>query len=112
MKFCPDCNNLLYYLESEDSIYLVCHNCGHKEDNENNVLLTKLYKNNVQFSTTSNQYYKFDPTLPHTKHRICQNKDCPSNKDESLREAVYLTDKTTLQLLFICCVCNAEWKYS
>lgn len=112
MKFCPECNNLLYYLESNDTIYLECNNCGHKEENDKNVLLTKLYKSDAEFSMSSNINYKYDPTLPRTIHRPCPNKDCKSKKDKSLQEAVYLTDKVTLQQLFICCECNTEWKYT
>ena len=71
MKFCPECNNLLYYLESNDTIYLECNNCGHKEENDKNVLLTKLYKSDTEFSMSSNINYKYDPTLPRTIHRPC-----------------------------------------
>jgi len=113
MKFCPKCSNLLYHIEDSDTIILKCHNCGHKEENSDNVLVTTLYKKSNEPETVSNEFSIYDPTLPRTIHRQCPNDKCMSRKDNSLQEAVFKTaDKTTLELIYICCVCQTEWKYS
>jgi len=112
MKFCENCNNLLYFAETEDGIILKCHNCGFNQDNDNNILSTNLYKSNNTQSSSSNEYCIYDPSLPRTIYRKCPNEKCESIKDKSLQEAVFITDKVTLQQIFICCVCKTEWKYS
>ena len=112
MKFCEKCSNLLYYTESEDGIMLKCHNCGFMQENHNNILATNLYKNSDTQSVASNEYSIYDPSLPRTIHRKCPNEQCESLKDKKLQEAVFITDKVTLEQIFICCVCKTEWKYS
>ena len=112
MKFCENCNNLLYFSETENGILLKCHNCGFSQENDNNVLSTNLYKSNETESSQTNQYCIYDPSLPRTIHRQCPNEKCQSIKDKSLQEAVFITDKVTLQQIFICCICKTEWKYS
>lgn len=112
MKFCPECNNCLYHREHDEKLILKCNNCGFKEDFKKNVIETKLYKSDVLFSMETNNYTVNDITLPRTIHRKCPNEKCKSKTDPKLQEAVFITDKNTLELLYICCVCNTEWKYS
>lgn len=112
MKFCENCNNLLYLFESEEGLLLKCHNCGFTQENDNNVLLTNIYKDINTHNNENHNYCIYDPTLPHTIHKKCPNENCESLKNKELQEAVFITDKTTLQQLYICCVCKTEWKYS
>ena len=53
-----------------------------------------------------------DPTLPKVNNILCPNDDCPTNKDGTPKEVVYLKyDKDNLKYLYMCCVCHHSWKH-
>lgn len=111
MKFCKECNNKLYPTEDDEKLINVCMDCGNKEEYTDNIVERRVYKISQINNLERNKYLIYDNTLPHTIHKICPNQNCPTKKDKSLQEAVFITDKVTLKVTFICTVCNTEWKY-
>ncbi|CAI0626646.1 unnamed protein product [Linum tenue] len=73
MKFCRECNNILYPKEDRDQKLLLyaCRNCDHQEVAENYCV----YRNEVHHSAAERtqvlQDVAADPTLPRTKDVQC-----------------------------------------
>ena len=113
MKFCQKCNSILYPFEENSKLYLKCNNCGFKESHNEKVVFTLSYKNNnSQLNSISNKYVIYDNTLPRTCKKICPNEECESNKDESKREVVFYPMPKTMEMIYVCCLCKTEWKYT
>jgi DNA-directed RNA polymerase subunit M/transcription elongation factor TFIIS len=112
MKFCKECNNKLYLIEDNEKLMNLCNDCGFKEEFTDSIIEKRVYKTSQVTDTEKNKYLIYDNTLPHTIHKICPNQECPVKKDDpNLQEAVFITDKVTLKITFICKHCNTEWKY-
>ena len=113
MKFCNICENMLYSTESENKLFLKCKNCGFKEEQKNAIVATKIYKDSGDSADNSiNKYLIYDPTLPRTNKKKCPNPLCETQKNKSKQEAVFFPIDETMKLVYICKVCNTEWKYS
>ena len=127
MKFCKDCENMLYIrLLSEDSNKLIyyCRNCGNTYDDIDKDNVCVLNSNvNMQdkgYLQDINEYTKLDPTLPRTQNIKCPNQSCPSNHtgDDSSKltnknEVIYLRyDDINLNYVYICTQCDTTWKTS
>ncbi|KAG0564369.1 hypothetical protein M758_8G100700 [Ceratodon purpureus] len=75
MKFCRECNNILYPREEREKKVLLyaCRNCDHQEVADNNCV----YRNEVLHSADERtqvlQDIASDPTLPRTKNVRCAN---------------------------------------
>lgn len=110
MKFCPECDSMIYYKEEDNILYEVCENCGYKDECKDRVIASTNY-GNLQI-TEAKGYARYDNALPRTIHKECANTDCPSRKDKSKQESVYYPDKLTMKLIYICVVCNTQWQYS
>ncbi|RLM75613.1 DNA-directed RNA polymerase II 14.5 kDa polypeptide [Panicum miliaceum] len=73
MKFCRECNNILYPKEDRDrrTLFFACRNCEHQEVSDNNCV----YRNEVHHTagerTQVLQDVASDPTLPRTKTVRC-----------------------------------------
>jgi len=73
MKFCRECNNILYPKEDRENKILLyaCRNCDHQEIAENNCV----YRNEIHHAagerTQILQDVASDPTLPRTKTVRC-----------------------------------------
>ena len=112
MKFCPECSSMLYYIEENAALYGKCKNCGYSAECHDRIIESVIYKINNIHSTESKNYLRYDPTLPRTIHKKCPNNDCPSRKNKVLQQAVFYPDQTTMKLIYICTVCNTEWRYT
>lgn len=125
MKFCKDCENMLYIrLLSEDSNKLIyyCRNCGNTYDeiDKDNicVLNSTVNAQDKAYLQDINEYTKLDPTLPRTQNIKCPNQSCPSNHvhDDSSKltnknEVIYLRyDDVNLNYVYICTQCDTTWK--
>ena len=111
MKFCSNCNNILYTRENNGELISQCSACGHTEKCEDTIIEQKNYKSDY-FGNVNNKYLRHDNTLPYTAHKKCPNVTCESQNDKSKQEAIFITDKSTLSLIYICTACNTEWKYT
>ena len=123
MKFCNECNNMLYIrLLKEDSNKLIyyCRNCGNSYDeiNKDNicVLNTVITSKEKAYLQDINEYTKLDPTLPRTLNIKCPNQSCLSNEKSDLgelskNEVIYLRyDDINLNYVYICTQCDTVWK--
>jgi len=136
MRFCTNCDNVLYTsLSDNDSNSLIyyCRHCGNKDpiSQEEMVIVmnTQLKKTQMNFSSFINEYTKFDPTLPRLMKK-CPNENCATNKrkngsssaagdddteggakkyDEK-SETLYLRyDDNELKYLYMCTVCDTVY---
>jgi len=112
MKFCPECNSLLYFIEEENILYISCRTCGYKDQTDEKLIEKNIYKNVHHMNIENISYFRYDNTLSRTIHKKCPNEDCLSHKDTKLQEAVFYNDPDSMKLVYICVVCNTEWKYA
>lgn len=133
MRFCSNCDNVLYTSLSENdgnSLVYYCRHCGNKDAASQEemvvVMNTQLKKTQMNFSSFINEYTKFDPTLPRLMKK-CPNENCATNKhrggsgtagadatsgaaDEGKSETLYLRyDDNELKYLYMCTVCDTVY---
>ena len=123
MKFCKECNNMLYIgIDADDSNKLTyyCRNCGTVDNTiatEGHCILnTQLKKGEQKFYHIINQYTKMDPTLPRLTNIKCPNESCVTNASASSdkkdkTEIIYMRyDDNNLKYVYICSDCDTIWK--
>ena len=118
MKFCNNCDNMLYIkiIDDKDLTYY-CKNCGWIKDHDSkdidNCIYSKNYTNEkISYKWMINKDLCHDPTLPKVNNILCPNDDCPTHKDGTPKEVIYLKyDKDNLKYLYMCCVCHHSWKH-
>ncbi|KAI8565988.1 hypothetical protein RHMOL_Rhmol02G0004500 [Rhododendron molle] len=73
MKFCRECNNILYPKEDKEQKILLyaCRNCDHQEVADNNCVYRNEIHHSVAERTQVLQDVAADPTLPRTKSVRC-----------------------------------------
>eukprot|EP00898_Chlorokybus_atmophyticus_P004640 jgi/Chlat1/5177/Chrsp33S05164 len=110
MRFCRECNNMLYPREEKERKVLLyaCRICDHTEAADNNCV----YRNEIHHSederTQILQDVSADPTLPRTKDVKCVK--CGH------REAVFFQatsrSEEGMTLFFVCCNanCGHRWR--
>ncbi|XP_031264526.1 DNA-directed RNA polymerases II, IV and V subunit 9A [Pistacia vera] len=111
MKFCRECNNILYPKEDREQKILLyaCRNCDHQEIADNNCV----YRNEVQHSVSEttqilNADVAADPTLPRTKAVRCSN----CNQGEAVFFQATARGEEGMTLFFVCCNpnCGFRWR--
>ncbi|KAK2644414.1 hypothetical protein Ddye_019609 [Dipteronia dyeriana] len=110
MKFCRECNNILYPKEDKDQKILLyaCRNCDHQEVAENNCVYRNEVFHSVGERTQVLQDVAADPTLPRTKAVRCTK--CQHG------EAVFFQATSRgeegMTLFFVCCNpnCGHRWR--
>ncbi|KAK1653758.1 hypothetical protein QYE76_071564 [Lolium multiflorum] len=110
MKFCRDCNNILYPKEEKDKRVLLfaCRNCEHQEVADN----TCVYRNEVQHAAAERrqvlQDVTSDPTLPRTKYVRC----AACGHGESVFFQAASRGEELMTLFFVCCnpSCGNRWR--
>ena len=109
MKFCRQCNNMLYSIEErENKAYMKCRNCPYEEEVQQVVYEHDLQQDtSVQYSI--NPYLKYDPTLPIFTTMVCPNDACPTRGKESNIVGIKL-DPVNVSWLYQCAVCDTTWK--
>lgn len=124
MKFCNNCDNMLYIrLLKEDSNKLIyyCRNCGNTDEelNKDNLCVsnTNIASKDKAYLQDINEFTKLDPTLPRTQNIKCPNQSCPSNHKSddptitNKNEIIYLRyDDVNLNYVYICTQCDTVWK--
>ena len=129
MKFCNNCDNMLYirlFEEGSNKLIYYCRNCGFTSDEITKqnicVLNTDVASKEKSYLQDINEFTKLDPTLPRTRNIKCPNQSCPSNQDfdpdtgepiEKQNEVLYIRyDDTNLNYVYICTQCDTTWKTS
>ncbi|CAH9066154.1 unnamed protein product [Cuscuta europaea] len=110
MKFCCECNNILYPKEDKDQKILLyaCRNCDHQEVAETNCVYRNEVFHSVGEKTVILHDVTADPTLPRTKAVTCS--ECRHG------EAVFFQAASRgeegMALFFVCCnpSCGFKWR--
>lgn len=120
MKFCSNCNNMLYISIHEsdgNQLLYYCRNCGEKDESITSesvcVLETQFKKGEQRFNHIINKYTKKDPTLPRIYNVRCPNASCNTNSESAKdpAEVIYMRyDDDALKYLYICVSCDTVWK--
>ena len=119
MNFCPECDNLLYYMTSGEVRSHYCKNCGYKREittlNPENSLVYENYikEQPLHYDFVVNEFTKNDPTLPKSSTIVCPNKECLCNKEPEKykRDVRYIKhDPESMKFIYICVLCDTKWK--
>lgn len=89
-----------------------CNNCNFsKQINETTLLYQiNLEDNLVKIkSLEENELISKDPLLPHTHDYTCKNPSCITHKNSNIKDAVFIREKLSYKLNYICTVCNYNW---
>ena len=125
MKFCDDCDNMLYFKikfdgggaqvddpadpdDEEDLIYY-CRCCSKVYNNIHNTqesVYSISFNNDIlKKEDIINKYTHHDPTLPKTNGLKCPNSKCPSKKPE----IIYINyDDINMKYIYMCLDCHKE----
>ena len=101
MKFCNQCNNILYIKEIDNKLINQCKTCGNTEETDQYIIYEKKYsiKKIVDINVKDIIH---DPSYPRTIHKVCPNEKCPSVENKSLQESIFIENINTLKLTYIC----------
>lgn len=113
-------NTILHYQENHDNqeskenshykIYFHCTNCGFQEKIKPQTLLFSNVIDKIdQVLDEDLSHLLDDNTLPRTFDYVCKNKNCPSHKDPSKREALFFRHGKTYMLTYLCVECKNYW---
>jgi len=99
IKFCQECNNMLYPKEDKESRKLLyaCRNCDYQQEADNMCIYVNKIQHDVDELTQIIGDVIADPTLPRTE-------DHPCNKCGH-REAVFFQSQTRRAQVSICHQC-------
>uniref|UniRef100_A0A0E0NNH1 TFIIS-type domain-containing protein n=1 Tax=Oryza rufipogon TaxID=4529 RepID=A0A0E0NNH1_ORYRU len=115
MKFCRECNNILYPKEEKDRRLLLfaCRNCEHQKQQQQEVSESKcVYRNEVAHAagerTQVLQDVASDPTLPRTKTVRC----AACGHGEAVFFQATARGEEGMTLFFVCCnlTCAHRWR--
>lgn len=111
MKFCDKCNNKMISFEDSNTLKYKCNDCNNIVDNDNPIVYENNYKQDyitdVELSIKADLIY--DNSLKRSKKHTCPNTQC---KNTWNNEIIIVSEKKTLQNIYMCCSCLTEWKYS
>lgn len=118
MKFCVQCQNMLYISINKDDpneLIYYCRHCGSTDETitqEGHCVLDMTLKQGEQkFSHIINQYTKLDPTLPRIYTMKCPNDLCITNAESKKAEIIYMRyDDSNMKYVYICVDCDTIWK--
>ncbi|CAL8093776.1 unnamed protein product [Orchesella dallaii] len=110
IKFCPECNNMLYPREDKENRQLLyaCRNCDYKQLADNNCIYVNKITHEIDELTHIVSDVISDPTLPRTEDHPCPK--CQS------KEAVFFQAQTRraeeeMRLYYVCTNqhCTHRW---
>uniref|UniRef100_A0A1I7T2N8 DNA-directed RNA polymerase subunit n=1 Tax=Caenorhabditis tropicalis TaxID=1561998 RepID=A0A1I7T2N8_9PELO len=108
IKFCPECNNMLYPREDKESRVLMysCRNCEHREVAANPCIYVNKLVHEIDELTQIVTDIVHDPTLPKTEEHPCPM--CHKSK------AVFFQAQTKkaeeeMRLYYVCSHCKHRW---
>ena len=116
MKFCNNCDNMLYIKINDDIIQFYCRHCGNSETNLDKnlcIINTNLKETETSFDYIINEFTKMDPTLPRINNILCPNEKCSTNTQEGAnkREIIYIRyNNIDMKYLYLCSTCDKIWK--
>jgi hypothetical protein len=104
--------NLLFEEQISSGAEFKCNNCNFSKPITETTLL---YQINVEDklekvkTLKENQLIINDPLLPHTHDYECKNSSCITHKKPELKDSVFIREKKSYKINYICCVCFYNW---
>jgi hypothetical protein len=88
-----------------------CNNCNNVQQIKETILLYNInMEENAKVKTLEeNEFICKDPILPRTHDYTCKNPNCITHKDSKKKEAVFLKEKDSFKVNYICNVCYYSW---
>ncbi|KAJ4763003.1 DNA-directed RNA polymerase subunit [Rhynchospora pubera] len=111
LKFCRECNNILYPKEEKDIRQLIyaCRNCDYQEESGNNIVYKmEIRKPSTEDGTGVLKDAISDASLPRTRSVKCAN----CNHSEAVFFQAAAKGEEGLALFFVCCNpnCGHRWR--
>jgi DNA-directed RNA polymerase subunit M/transcription elongation factor TFIIS len=113
MKFCTQCDNMMYNIEESDgSAFIRCRQCSYKEPitKENPVVYEHDLLQDTAIRYSINPYLKHDPTLPRFTNMKCPNVVCPTKGSKESNIVGIKLDAKNVVWMYQCAVCNSTWR--
>jgi hypothetical protein len=104
--------NLLFEEQVSSGAEFKCNNCNYiKLITETTLLYQINTEDKLEKIKTieENQLLINDPLLPHTHDYTCKNSSCITHKKMELKDSVFIREKNSFKLNYICCVCFHNW---
>ena len=104
--------NLLFEEQVSSGAEFKCNNCNYIKPISETTLL---YQINVEDklekvkTLQENQLLINDPLLPHTHDYTCKNPSCITHTKSELKDSVFMREKNSYKLNYICCICFYNW---
>ena len=115
MKFCKNCDNMLYInVNTEKNLVYFCKNCCLKDvlntQNSQIIIDDNKIDDKAKYSHYMNKNLKYDNTLPRVNNIMCVNEEC-KRKDNEENEVIYVKyDPINMKYLYYCCYCEHFWR--
>ncbi|XP_063678381.1 DNA-directed RNA polymerase II subunit RPB9-like [Bolinopsis microptera] len=110
IKFCPECNNMLYPKEDKQNKKLMyhCQNCEHVERADNNCIYVNKITHEIDELQNIVGDVITDPTLPRTQDHPCPR--CSQCLAVFFQAQSSIADQG-MRLYYVCCnqQCNHKW---
>lgn len=104
--------NLLFEEQVASGAEFKCNNCNYiKPITETTLLYQINMEDKIDKIRTieENQLIVNDPLLPHTHDYTCKNLSCITHKKPEIKDSVFIREKNSYKLIYICCVCYHNW---
>jgi hypothetical protein len=104
--------NLLFEEQVSSGAEFKCNNCNYIKPITETTLL---YQINIEDklekvkTLQENQLLINDPLLPHTHDYTCKNPSCITHTKPELKDSVFMREKNSYKLNYICCICFYNW---
>nr|CAG4641359.1 EOG090X0J86 [Eulimnadia texana] len=101
IRFCPECNNMLYPKEDKESRVLMyaCRNCDYKQMADNNCVYVNKVMHEIDELTQIVADVISDPTLPRTEDHPCPK--C-SNREAVFFQSASRRAEDEMRLYYVC----------
>eukprot|EP00040_Diaphanoeca_grandis_P014611 m.74236 g.74236 ORF g.74236 m.74236 type:complete len:214 (-) comp24639_c0_seq1:86-727(-) len=110
IKFCQECNNMLYPSSKDNRLTYMCRNCNYDEVAADPCIYINRMTNDIDTLTLISSDMATDPTLSHTRGNF---EPCPQcNEDDAVFfQTLANRDVSGMRLYFVCCnpACKHRW---
>jgi len=113
MKFCNNCNNMLYLKVEDEKLVYYCKNCEFSmvDDSPESkcIMESSLDEDMSNYKQFVTPYIKFDNTLPRVNNIKCPNPKCTKGAHDN--EVTYIKfNHIKMTYLYYCYHCEHFWK--
>jgi len=112
MKFCNQCENMLYISVEDSNLIYHCKNCNFQDFKDCSKTAEKITSDfgDEKYSAFMSKHIKHDPTLPRVNNIACPNAQCTKKPTEP-NEVIYLKyNLEDMKYIYFCCHCDNFWK--